>query len=130
MAGAAPTSRVHALCQQHHWELVADFASLSDVAVRARVAVAPLSRVAGIQNKVLDAACLGLAQVATPQALEGFAPDLPLTGHDEDASFIAEVVRLLDDPVTAHRETDVVRAHVALEYGTDRWRGWAESLLA
>lgn len=129
VAGSAPTPRVVELCRVQGWELVADFAALPDVAARARIAVAPLTRVAGIQNKVLDAAMLGLAQVVTPAALEGFAPGFPLAGHGSDAAFVAEVVRLLDAPEAAEAETALVRAHAVAEYGAEHWRQWATEVL-
>jgi hypothetical protein len=129
VAGSAPTARVVELCRGHGWELVAGFSSLPEVAARARVAVAPLTRVAGIQNKVLDAAMVGLAQVVTPAALEGFAPGFPLAGHGSDEAFVTEVVRLLDAPGVAAAETEVVRAHVAAEYGAEHWQQWATEVL-
>ena len=129
VAGSAPTPRVVDLCRRHGWQLVADFSSLPELAARARVAVAPLSRVAGIQNKVLDAAAVGLAQVVTPEALEGFAPDFPLVGQDDDAAFVAEVVRLLDAPEVAAAETEIVRAHVAATYGPEHWQPWVTGVL-
>jgi hypothetical protein len=86
--------------------------------------------VAGIQNKVLDAATLGLPQVVTPAALEGFAPGMPLAGQVDDPAFAAELVRLLEDAPAAAAEASALRAHVEREYGTERWRAWAESVLA
>jgi hypothetical protein len=94
------------------------------------VAVAPLRRVAGIQNKVLDAACLALPQVVTPAALEGFAPGLPLDAHAGDPAFTREVVRLLDDREGADRAAATLREYVAREYRAERWKEWANGLLA
>jgi hypothetical protein len=130
IAGAAPTPRVVELCRGHGWELLADFSSLPEVAARARVAVAPLSRVAGIQNKVLDAAALALPQVVTPDALEGFAPGLPLPTCATDTELVAEVLRLLDDPDAARAEAMALREHVLRAYGTERWAAWAAPLVA
>jgi glycosyltransferase involved in cell wall biosynthesis len=129
IAGSAPTERVVALCDEHGWELVADFTSLDLVARRARVAVAPLTRVAGIQNKVLDAASLALPQVVTAEALEGFEPGIPLVGHVDDESFAADVVRVLDDPETAATEASALRVHVQEHYGPARWLPWAHDVL-
>ncbi|MEY2592017.1 MAG: polysaccharide biosynthesis protein PslH [Acidimicrobiaceae bacterium] len=129
VAGAAPPPRVAELCARNRWELVADFASLSQLAARARVAVAPLTRVAGIQNKVLDAATLGLPQVVTPAALEGFAPGLPLPAPADDAAFAAEIVRVLDDRAGALAAAATLRDHVHREYSAARWSDWARALL-
>lgn len=130
VAGAAPTARVEELCREHDWELVANFASLSTVAARTRVAVAPLSKVAGIQNKVLDAASVGLAQVVTPEALEGFGPGLPIEPAIGDAAFVEEVTRLLDDPASARTQVRAMQTHIAAQYSVDRWAPWAATLLA
>jgi hypothetical protein len=129
VAGASPIDRVRQLCHRHSWELVADFSALPDVGGRARIAVAPLSKVAGIQNKVLDAASIGLAQVVTPQALEGFDPEIPLVGQRDDASFVAEIVRLLDDGATAREQASKLQTHLQLRYSPSAWRPWAEALV-
>jgi hypothetical protein len=130
VAGSAPPQRVTDLCARNRWELVGDFAALPEVAARARVAVAPLSHVAGIQNKVLDAASLRIPQVVTPAALEGFAPGMPLAAQADDQGFADEIVRLLEHGPAAAAEASALRAHVEREYGAARWCGWAESLLA
>jgi glycosyltransferase involved in cell wall biosynthesis len=129
IAGASPTSRVRELCRDQRWELVADFDLLPEVAARTRVAVAPLGRVAGIQNKVLDAACLGLPQVVSPEALEGFAPGFPLVPQVSDESFVAAVAKLLDDDVAAADQASALRAYVRDQYGVERWGTWAQYML-
>jgi hypothetical protein len=128
VAGAAPTARVHELCARHGWTLVADFPSLARVAARARVAVAPLSRTAGIQNKVLEAAALALPQVVTAPALAGCAPDFPLVPCPLDGAFAREIVRLLDDPGEAARQAVATGEHVRTRYGVDSWSAWAADL--
>jgi hypothetical protein len=129
VAGSAPTARVRELCATHGWELVADFASLPEVAARARLAVAPLDRTAGIQIKVLDAASLGMPQVVTTAALEGYAPDFPLTPHDDDSAFAAEIVRLLQDPQLTARQAHETRHHVHETYSVGAWQHQAAGLL-
>ena len=130
IAGSAPPPRVRALCAAQRWELHADFASLAEIAARARVAVAPLRRTAGIQIKVLDAACLALPQVATSAALRGYAPGFPLEPRDDDAAFAAEIIRLLEHPAEAEEQgADLVR-HAQERYSVSAWIPWATSLLA
>lgn len=129
VAGADPLPRVLELCRRQGWELVADFPSLPAVAARARIAVAPLSRTAGIQIKVLDAAALELPQVVTTPALAGLAPGFPIHPVDDDAAFAGEVVRLLADPVAARASAASARGHVQSEYGVERWASWARDLL-
>lgn len=127
IAGSAPLPRVTELCARNDWELVADFDSLPAIAARARVAVAPLSRTAGIQIKVLDAAALGLPQVVTSASMAGLDPDFPLTPFDNDADFVSEIVRVLDDPIWVSDEFTKVQEHVLDVYGVDRWTEWART---
>lgn len=129
IAGSAPPDRVRDLCATHRWELLADFDSLPAVVARARIAVAPLERTAGIQIKILDAACLGIPQVVTPAALEGFAPGIRLAAQLDDHAFAAEIVRLLDDPRSATAEAATLRDRVDDEYGVERWAAWARDAL-
>jgi glycosyltransferase involved in cell wall biosynthesis len=129
VAGADPPARVVELAHHHGWDLVANFASLADVAARARVAVAPLARTAGIQIKVLDAAALGVPQVVTTAALGGLAPGFPIEPVDDDDAFAAEIVRLLEDPESAAASAASLRAHVEAEYGVGRWARWAADQL-
>lgn len=126
VAGSAPPPRVRELCEASGWELVADFASLPAVTARARVAVAPLERTAGMQIKVIDAAVLGLPQVVRSPALAGLDPGVPLTPHDDDRAFADEMLRLLSDPEAAHASADAMRAHVVARYGVGAWVPWAE----
>jgi hypothetical protein len=129
VAGSAPTDHVRALCDANGWELVADFPSLPGLAARARVAFAPLTHVAGIQNKVLDAATLRLPQVVTLEALEGFDPSIPLVGLRDDDALVGALVRLLEDPATAISEAASLRDHVVARYGATAWAPWARGFL-
>ena len=107
-----------------------DYATLTDVSTRARLAVAPLTRVAGIQNKVLDAASVGLAQVVSPQALEGFRPGFPLEPCADDAAFVASIVELLQDDALRTSRAEVAADYVEAMYSARAWLPWAEALLA
>jgi Glycosyl transferases group 1 len=130
IAGSAPPPRVRELCAAQQWELQADFASLTEIAARARVAVAPLRRTAGIQIKVLDAACLALPQVVTSAALRGYAPGFPLEPHDDDDSFGAEIIRLLEHPAEAEDQGTALVRHAQQQYSVSTWTPWAADLLA
>jgi glycosyltransferase involved in cell wall biosynthesis len=129
IAGADPPAAVIELARAHGWDLVANFPSLADIAARARVAVAPLARTAGIQIKVLDAAALGLPQVVTAASLAGLAPGFPIEPVDDDIGFATEIVRLLEDPETAAGNATALRAYTEAEYGIDRWAHWASGQL-
>lgn len=125
VAGADPPPSVIELVRRQGWDLVANFPSLAEVAARARLAVAPLARTAGIQIKVLDAAALGLPQVVTAAALAGLEPGFPLDPVDDDNAFAARIVALLEDPQTATSDADALRTYVDAQYGVERWAAWA-----
>lgn len=130
VAGASPTAGVRRLCALHSWQVHADFADLGEVLRRCQVTVSPLDYTAGLQIKVLDAAAFGIAQVVTPQALEGFAPTFPVTVATTDAEFVESLVALLDDPDRRRREGDTARRHVLEHYGPSAWVDTVRRLLA
>lgn len=129
VAGADPPARVFELCAAHGWELVPNFASLPEIASRARLAVAPLTRTAGIQIKVLDAAALGLPQLVSPAALDGLAPGFPLQALESVPAWVDAIVAMLADPVAAAAQAATTRAYVEAEYGVAKWADWARQLL-
>lgn len=129
VAGQRPPSAVAELCRTEGWTLVADFPSMTWLAEQAAVAVAPLRSTAGIQNKVLEAALVGLPQVVTPAALDGLAPGLPCRVVDDGAALVAAASDLLADRAVARRLADAAHDHVIEHYTVDRWRTTIESLL-
>lgn len=128
VAGQRPPSVVADLCRARGWTLVADFPSMSWLAEQAAVAVAPLRSTAGIQNKVLEAALIGLPQVVTPAALDGLAPGLPCRVTDDGAALVRAAAELVADPSAAARLADEARHHVVAQYTVGRWRTTIESL--
>jgi glycosyltransferase involved in cell wall biosynthesis len=76
-------------------EVMSDVADLHAVLRRARVAIAPLSGGTGTPYKVVEAAALGAAVVATPWAAR--ALELPVAVAETDETFASEAARLLDD---------------------------------
>lgn len=129
VAGSSPTPAVRAICARRGWRLLADFADVGAVMARGRCAVAPLGHTAGMQIKVLDAAALGLPQVVTSAALEGFAPGFPVQPVDRDADLVSEIVRVLSDERTARQQAAVARDQVTRDYGAAHWSEWARALL-
>jgi hypothetical protein len=91
--------------------------------------VAPLARTSGIQNKVLEAAALGLPQVVSPQALAGLRPGFPAEVAAREDELAPRIVELLAD--TARQAQlraagiDEVRTH----YVAEAWAGWANRTL-
>lgn len=129
LAGADPTTEVRELADRLGWTVEADFADLDLVMAEATLAVVPLVHASGIQSKVLDAARYGLAQVLSPAAVAGMAPDFPAVVADTDERFVAAVAELLDDP---EQRVDLglrSRAHFAATYTSEHWVAWAEQTL-
>jgi hypothetical protein len=125
LAGARPTPAIRQLAAEHGWQLVADFDRVEDVCRRARLAIAPLAHVAGIQNKILEAAAYGLPQVISPEARSGLDPDFPVAVASDDGAFVDGVVALLDDEVRRRAEGSAAQLHTRRRYSA---RHWAEEL--
>jgi glycosyltransferase involved in cell wall biosynthesis len=121
LAGATPPAEVRATAGQNGWQLWADFASVPETVHRARVAVAPLDHVSGIQTKVLEAAALGVPQVVAPAVLAGVAPGFPAVMASDDEEFVDAVVRLLDDADARAELAMRARQHMRVEYSAERW---------
>jgi glycosyltransferase involved in cell wall biosynthesis len=128
IAGAHPTPAVGELARRHGWTLIAEFPNLESVCGRARIAVAPLAHATGLQNKVLEAAAFGLAQVVDPAVLRGLHPGFPVVVANDDQDMIARIVELLDDP---EREALGAASRAAVEqtYSVDHWVPWARNML-
>ena len=129
IAGRKPTNRVAELVAERGWALLPDFPDVATVAAQARMAVAPLARTSGIQNKVLEAAALGLPQVVTPQALAGLRPGFPAEVASREDELAPRIVSLLAD-LTRQAELraagmDEVRSH----YVAEAWIEWANRIL-
>jgi glycosyltransferase involved in cell wall biosynthesis len=129
VAGARPTPEVLTLCERRGWELQADFDSIGEVYSRARLAVSPLRLTTGIQNKVLDAAAHGVAQVVSPAALAGLAPGFPAVEAGSPSEWIEAVTKLLEDDDGRRELARQALQRVRTEYGIDNWVGWAERVL-
>ena len=112
VAGRHPTAEVTQLCRSNGWTVVADFASTQWLADQARLAIAPLRSTAGIQNKVLEAGQVGLAQVVTTAAIAGMDPGIPLSGADDAVSFFERIDRLLGEPDEADAQVRDMRHYL------------------
>ena len=121
LAGAQPSAEVRDLAARCGWAVDADFTDLTAVSARARLAVAPLVHTAGIQNKVLEAAAHGMAQVVSTEAAAGLDPAFPVTVAADDVALVDAVTVLLDDPAERRRQGEAGRAHVATAYSPAPW---------
>lgn len=129
LAGRTPTAEVDEMARRRGWTIMSDFADLETLRGIASVAIAPLRFTAGIQMKVLDAAALGMAQVATPAAIRGLAPGFPLRVAELGPAFVGTVNELLMDSGARHSLAEAAAVHVADQYSVDAWAPWAECVL-
>ncbi|MFN2462439.1 MAG: glycosyltransferase [Candidatus Dormibacteria bacterium] len=130
VAGRRPGAKVKAMAARLGWDLVPDFQDLRLVCSKARLAVFPLAHASGIQNKALDAAALGLAQVSGSVVLAGLDPEFPLRVEDTRAGLVAAIRELLDDPKRRQSQADTARAHVLSHYTAQTWAPRLNTLLS
>ena len=128
VAGRNPSAEVRAIVERHRWTLIPDFPSVAALASRALVAVAPLTRASGIQNKVLEAAAAGLPQVVSPAAVAGLRPGFPAeVAAPED--FADALIRLLEDAPRRDDLSAAARDEVGHHYVASAWGPWATQVL-
>jgi glycosyltransferase involved in cell wall biosynthesis len=129
VAGRAPSPRVTELAKLHGWTLQADFDDIADVTSQARIAVAPLVRASGIQNKVLEAAAFGLPQVVSPQALAGLRPGFPAEVAARQDELGPLIAALLADQARQAELHDAGIEEVRRTYVPEAWTDWAQRLI-
>lgn len=129
VGGARPGRIVHSMVETNGWTLQADFADLRSVASRASVAIAPLVTASGIQNKIVEAAALGLPIVASPAALAGLEPPFPAVAVAPEPEPLAEaIVGLLDDTSEQTRLAAEAASVVNARYRPTSYVDWLEEL--
>ncbi|NCG37880.1 MAG: glycosyltransferase [Actinobacteria bacterium] len=121
VAGHAPAEEVRNLCESRGWDLVEDYPSNDWLAEQATISLAPLQSTAGIQNKVLEAAILGIPQVVTPSALAGVSEGFPAVVAETPAEFVAQARRLIDDVSGRDQLADNAWSYAHANYTVDRW---------
>ncbi|MEM8704977.1 MAG: glycosyltransferase [Actinomycetota bacterium] len=121
VAGHAPTDEVRELCRSRGWSLVEDYPSNEWLAEQATISLAPLQSTAGIQNKVLEAAALGLPQVVSPPALAGLADGFPAVVAETPTEFVARARSLVDDLAGQTRLAEDAWAYTHHHYTADAW---------
>lgn len=129
VAGNEPIAPVRDAAERHGWTLLPNFPAVNDLLASARLGVVPLEHASGIQIKVLEAAAFGLAQVLSPAARTGLGPQFPVRVGVDDAEFVSEVVRLLDDPARCRAVADEAREHMIERFTAKVWVPWASGLL-
>jgi glycosyltransferase involved in cell wall biosynthesis len=118
------------IARRRRWTVHADFDDLAAEVGSARLGICPILHGSGIQNKVLEAAAHGLAQVVSPVALRGLDPGFPAVASADDDTLIDHLVSLLDDDALRARLADAQRRHVAERYTVAAWTPWADAVLA
>ena len=121
VAGHAPSDEVRSLCARRGWSLVEDYPSNEWLAEQASVAIAPLRSTAGIQNKVLEAATIGLPQVVAPAALAGLQDGFPALVADTPDEFVARTLELVHDAAGRARLAEDAWSYTHRHYTTDAW---------
>lgn len=129
VAGRRPAARVAELVTEHNWTLLPDFDDIAEVASQARIAVAPLARTSGIQNKVLEAAALGLPQVVSPQALAGLRPGFPAEVASREDEIGPRIVELLSDVARQAELRAAGVEEVRRTYVAEAWVDWTARIL-
>lgn len=129
IVGRDPTPAVRALDTEPGVTVTGTVDRIQDYSSRATVMVSPLRFGTGIKNKVLEAAAMGKAMVATPVSVEGMAFE---EGRDllvaADAETMAKgVCDLLGDPDRRTSLASAARRVVEEKYS---WPAMAEKLLA
>ncbi len=121
VAGHAPSDHVRELCADHGWVLEENYPDNAWLADRASVAIAPLRSAAGIQNKVIEAAMVGLPQVVTSLALAGLESSFPARCADTAVEFVDCVAELLGSGDECRQLSRDAWAHTRDRYTVDAW---------
>lgn len=121
VAGRKATDSTRDLIETAGWDFIDGYDSVAQLADLARVAVAPLVSAAGIQNKVFEAALVGLPQVTSPAALAGFGHPIPTRIGITIDDIIDEVESLLADPNAAKALTVAARWSIEQHYSVGSW---------
>jgi glycosyltransferase involved in cell wall biosynthesis len=121
VAGYRPSRSVERLALANDWVLRGDVEQMSSFVRRARIAVAPLRAATGIQNKVLEAASWGTAQVVSPEAAAGLDPAFPAFVAADDEEFASTILDLLHNDQRRRDLATASRTHVRSEYVAERW---------
>lgn len=121
IAGHGPTDEVKMLCSRNGWTLVEDYPSNDWLAEQAKIAIAPLQSTAGIQNKVLEAASMGLAQIVAPPALAGVGDGFPSLVAENPTDLVRAIKQLTGDDHARGKLADDAWEYAHSHYTTDSW---------
>jgi sugar transferase (PEP-CTERM/EpsH1 system associated) len=120
VVGSRPSAALRALDGHNGIEVTGRVAETQPWFDRAALAIAPLRMARGIQNKVLEAMCMGLPVVGSTSAVQGLAShgeEVQVADNPGDTT--AAVIRLMDDPELARELGRRARKFVGKHY---RWQ--------
>ncbi len=121
IVGARPAPAVQRLARHPAITVTGTVADVRPYQAHAAAAVAPLRIARGVQNKVLEAMSMGLAVVATPQAIDGLraGPDMDWRVSGDPEGLAALAVEVLSDRALAQRLGAAGRRNVLALYAWD-----------
>lgn len=124
IAGRAPVREVLALDGMNGTRVWGAVPDMRPLLVAADLVVAPLTIARGVQNKVLEAMAMARPVVLSPEAATGIAArdGAQFLIADDDAAFVAALVRLAQDKAEASRMGQAARDFVLAE------QSWAAML--
>jgi glycosyltransferase involved in cell wall biosynthesis len=125
--GFQPVPAVKALASAPGISLEANLRDLRSSARRHAVAVLPLVSGAGIKNKLLEAAAMGLPVVCTPLATLGLRGAPPIVSATDAGEFASALVKVWSDAGGRPARSRAMREWVMREHS---WRAAAEAAIA
>jgi glycosyltransferase involved in cell wall biosynthesis len=125
--GFQPTPVVRALAETPGISLEANVRDLRPAARRHAVAVLPLVSGAGIKNKLLEAAAMGLPVVCTPLATLGLRGTPPVVTAANAGEFASALIKVWSDVDGRPGRSRAIREWVMREHS---WRAAAETAIA
>ena len=119
------------LALDDHVHLTGYLPDVRPMVAGSRICVAPLRQGGGTRLKILEAMALGTPVIATHKGAEGLAAHdgEHLLLADTPEALLAAVLRLLDEPETAHRLATAARKLVETHYGWEAIGGELDAFL-
>ena len=127
LVGSHPVAAVRSLAELPGVDLVGEVPDVRPYVADAALSVVPLRVARGIQNKVLEAAAMGKAVVASPQSLEGLdlEPGIHVRQAAAPEEWVESITELLGNAELRRTLGEAARRRVEQRY---RWEVQWESL--
>jgi len=127
IVGRSPPARVRALDDGKTIRVFADVAEVPPYLRQASVSVVPLRVGGGTRLKILESLAAGVPVVTTSVGVEGIAlePNRHFLLANTPTEFVAQILRLLQDPSLGQRQVLEAREAIARRYA---WRSIRDAL--